>query len=104
MHYVIIEYDDSGVIQRASVQSVQNVGTWEADGYLVFADGLERPTVGNVAVYDADQPWTHDLLSWWRDGKYYIDTETGDVYEVDGWEMPDTSPPPEPELPPEEPI
>ena len=93
MKQLVITYDENGNIVKAGVHDIQNVATYETDGYLVYEDGRFRPLQPTTALYDPNQPWTMDLLTWWRYGKYYVDPETQEVYEAAEWEPPDLSAP-----------
>lgn len=102
MKQLVITYNDSGDIRYAGVHDIQNAASYETDGFLVYDDGRIRPLQRNTVLYDPSQPWTADLLSWWRDGKYYVDPATQSVYAVEGWtpSIPEPAPTPEPELSP----
>lgn len=91
-HYLVIIHNDAGDILSASLQDVLNADTWQTDGYLVYSDGRSHGVEPNTRLYATDWPYVSDLIAWRTDGKYYVDTADGTLYETDGWTPPDTSP------------
>lgn len=89
MRQLVVVYDGGGNILRAGVHDIDNVTTWKTDGFLEYADGRARPLEPTTQLYDVGQPWVSDLLAWWRHGKYYVDVETQEIVEVDGWRLPE---------------
>lgn len=89
MRQLVIVFNSNGDITHAGVHDIGNVTTWEADGFLEYADGRNRPLQPTTQLYDPGQPWMDDLLRWWRHGKYYVDTETRDIVLNAEWKAPE---------------
>lgn len=88
MRVLMVTYNDDGDIAFAAVHDIVNAGTYGADGYLAYPDGLTRPIPASLLVLEAEQPLTGDVLAW--PDKYYVE---GDVlYEDSEWQEPEEEP------------
>ncbi len=86
MRLLIVVPDESGNIVEAAVHDVQNEATWQSDGGLMLEDGRVHSYPSNLLLFDPVSPLTHDVLAWWRMGKYVV--VNGELHEVEGWTPP----------------
>lgn len=81
--YLLIEYDGTGRIVRAGMHDILA----ETEAGLVFGDGRLR-VMEDYRLFSPAHPLAHEVVSWARDGRFWIDITNGDLLEDEDWQAP----------------